>query len=64
VRNGDSHRDLEIDTVEKEIKRCTWKQEDRLHQRTNVDALQLLDNSDIVTRLKRVKTLGASVKRH
>jgi hypothetical protein len=32
-----------------------WKHEDRLHQHTNVEALQFLDNSDIVRRLKRVK---------
>jgi hypothetical protein len=28
---------------------------DRLHQHTSVEAVQLLDNSDIVRRLKRVK---------
>jgi ribosome-associated translation inhibitor RaiA len=55
VRNSDLHRDLAIDTVDKEIKRFARKHEDRLHQHTNVEALQLLDNSDIVRRLKRVK---------
>jgi hypothetical protein len=41
--------------VDKEIKRYARKHEDRLHQHTNVEALQLLDNSEIVRRLKRVK---------
>jgi hypothetical protein len=55
VRNSDLHRDLETDTVDKEIKSHTRKHEDRLHQHANVEALQLLDNSGIVRRLKRVK---------
>jgi hypothetical protein len=54
VRNSDLHRDLEVDTVDKEIKMFARKHEDRLHRHTNVEALQLLDNSDIVRRLKRV----------
>jgi hypothetical protein len=48
VSNSDPHRDLEIATVDKEIKRHARKHEDRLHQHTNVEALQLLDSSDIV----------------
>jgi hypothetical protein len=55
VRNSDIHRDLEIDTVDKEIKNFERKHEDRLHQHTNVEALQILEKSDIVRRLKRVK---------
>jgi cephalosporin-C deacetylase-like acetyl esterase len=57
VRNSDLHRDLEIDTVDvyKEVKRFAREHEDRLHQHTSVEALQLLDNSDIVKRLNRVK---------
>jgi cephalosporin-C deacetylase-like acetyl esterase len=55
MRNRDLHRDLEIDTVDKEIKRYARKHDDRLHQHTNFEALQFLDNSDIVRRLKRVK---------
>jgi hypothetical protein len=47
--------DLEIDTVDKEIQRFARKHEDRLHQHINVEALQLLDNGDIVRRLTRVK---------
>jgi hypothetical protein len=55
MRNSNLHGDLEIDTVDKEMKRFAWKHEDQLHQHTNVEALQLLDSSDIVRRLKRVK---------
>jgi hypothetical protein len=44
-----------VDTVDKEIKRFAWKHEDRLRHHTNVEALQLLDNSDVVRRLKKVK---------
>jgi hypothetical protein len=55
VRNSDLHRGLEIDTADKDIKRYTGKHEDRLHQHNNVEALQILDNSDIVRRLKTVK---------
>jgi hypothetical protein len=55
VKNSDLHRDMEIDTVDKEIKRFARKHEDRLHQHPSVEALQLLDNSDIVRGLKRVK---------
>jgi hypothetical protein len=46
VRNSGLHRDLEIDTVDQERKRFARKHEDRLHQHTNVEALQLLDNTE------------------
>jgi hypothetical protein len=53
-KNSDLHRDLEIDTADKEIKRFARKHEDRLHQHTNVEALQHLDSSDVVRGLKGV----------
>jgi hypothetical protein len=53
VRNSDLHRDLEIDTADKE-KDSRGINEDRLHQHTSVKALQFLDNSDTVRSLKRV----------
>jgi hypothetical protein len=55
VKNSDLHTDLDTDTVDKEIKRFARKHEVRLHQHTSVEALQLLDSSDTVRRLKRVK---------
>jgi hypothetical protein len=41
--------------VTAEIKRTAKKHEDRLHQHTNVEAIQLLDNIRAVRRLKRLK---------
>jgi hypothetical protein len=41
--------------VTAEIKRTAKKHEDRLHQHSNVEAIQLLDNSRAVRRLKRLK---------
>jgi hypothetical protein len=38
-----------------EIKRTAKKHEDRLHQHTNVEAIQLLGNNRAVRRLKRLK---------
>ena len=55
VRNSDLHRDLKVDVVVNEIKRFAQKHEGRLHQHENVEALQLLDNSDVVRRLQRKK---------
>jgi hypothetical protein len=55
ARNNDIHRDLGIRMVSAEIKRIAKKHEDRLHQHTNVEAIQLLDNESTVRRLKRVK---------
>jgi hypothetical protein len=41
--------------VTAEIKRTAKKHEDRFHQHTNMEAIQLLDNSRAVRRLKRMK---------
>ena len=55
VRNGDIQRDLRMDTVDSVVKKFARSHEDRLHQHVNPEALQLLDNSQIVRRLKRTK---------
>ena len=55
VRNSDIHRDLKMDTVDNEIKKFARRHEDRLHQHVNPEAIQLLDNSQLVRRLKRTK---------
>jgi len=39
------------------IRRFARKHEARLQQHVNVEAIQLLDNSTLVRRLKRTKTL-------
>jgi hypothetical protein len=54
ARNSDIHRDLGFRMVTAEIKRTAKKHEDRLHQLTNVEAIQLRDNSRAVRRLKRL----------
>jgi hypothetical protein len=41
--------------VTAEIKRTAKKHEDRIHQHSNVGAIQLLDNERTVGRLKRLK---------
>jgi hypothetical protein len=55
ARNSDIHRDLGIKMVTAEIKRTAKKHEHRLHQHTNVEAIQLLDNNRTVRQLKRLK---------
>ena len=54
-RNSDIHRDLNIDTVANAIKKIAKNHEERLHQHVNVEALQLLDTTELVRRLKRTK---------
>jgi hypothetical protein len=55
ARNSDIHRDHGVRMVTAAIKRTAKKHEDQLHQHTNVEAIQLLDNSRAVRRLKRLK---------
>jgi hypothetical protein len=57
IRNNDLHRDLLVDFVSSEIHRFAQKHEERLHHHANIEAIQLLDNVDIVRRLQRKKTL-------
>jgi hypothetical protein len=55
VRNADLHRDLKMEMVTAEIKRYARKHEERLHHHDNVEAIQLLDNSEMLRRLNRTK---------
>jgi hypothetical protein len=55
IRNTDLHRDLNMEMVTAAIRRFARKHEARLHQHVNVEAIQLLDNSALVRRLKRTK---------
>ena len=55
VRNADLHRDLKMEMVTAEIKRFARKHEDSLHHQNNVEAIQLLDNTELLRRLKRTK---------
>jgi hypothetical protein len=53
IRNNDLHRDLLVDFVTSEIQRFAQKYEERLHHHENIEAIQLLDITDIVRRLQR-----------
>ena len=55
VRNADLHRDLKMEMVTAETRRFDRKHEVRLVHHDNVEAIQLLDNSVILRRLKRIK---------
>jgi hypothetical protein len=51
----DLHKDLDVETVNSVIKKYVHRHEQRLHRHTNVEALQRLDNGDLVRRLLRIK---------
>lgn len=48
IRNSDLLRDLEMETVDNTIKKFAKSHEDQLHQHVNPEAIQLLDNSQLV----------------
>ena len=56
IRNGDLHRDLQMERVTNEIGKFAKKHEERLLHHVKVEATQLLDNSELVRRVKK-KTL-------
>jgi len=56
IRNADLHRDLQMEMVTNAIGKFAKKHEDRLLHHDNVEAIQLLDNTELVRRLKRKKT--------
>lgn len=55
VTNREIHKDLEIQLIDDAIRECAIKHEKRLLTHTNVEAIQLLDSTDEVRRLKRIK---------
>ena len=57
-RNADLHSDLKMEMVTAEIKRFATKYEERLHRHNNVEAIQLLNNSALVRRLKKLSPLS------
>ena len=56
IRNADLHRDLQMEMVTNEIEKFAKEHEEGLHH-VNVEAIHLLDNSELVRRLKRKKTV-------
>lgn len=55
IRNNDLHRDLGVESVVDEIRKNARRHESRLQQHTNTEIVQILDNTNIVRRLKRTK---------
>jgi hypothetical protein len=55
VRNADLYRDLRIEMLTAEVRRFARKHEERLLHHDNVEAIQLLDNSELIRRLRRTK---------
>jgi hypothetical protein len=55
IRNADLDRDLHVEMVKKEIAKFAKKPEERVLHHINVEAIQLLDNIELVRRLKRKK---------
>jgi hypothetical protein len=52
VRKADLHTDLKMEMVTAEIRRFARKHEESLLHHDNVEAIQLLDNSELLGRLK------------
>jgi hypothetical protein len=52
IRNAELHRDLQIEMVTNEIGKFAKKHEEKLLHHVKVEAIQLLDNSELVRRLK------------
>ena len=61
IRNADLRRDLQMEMVTNEIDKFAKKREERVLHHVNVEAIQLLDNSELVRRLKKKKTFWAGV---
>jgi hypothetical protein len=55
MKNADFRRDLEMEMVRNEIGKFAKKHEERLLHHVSVEAIQLLDNSELVRRLRRKK---------
>jgi hypothetical protein len=53
TRNVDLHRDLQMEMVTSETGEFAKKHEERLLHHVNVEAIQLLVNSELVRRLKK-----------
>ena len=58
VRNADVHRDLQMEMVTSEIGKFAKNHEERPLHYVNVEAIQLLDSSELVRRLKRKTPLS------
>jgi hypothetical protein len=55
-RNNHLHRDLKIPMIRHEIQRFTERHKRSLHNHVNTEVLQLLYNTNLNRRLKRIKS--------
>lgn len=62
-RNDALHRDLKIDMIESEIRKFATRHEDRLSNHSNPTAIELLDNTGDVRRLKRFRPSDLPIRR-
>jgi hypothetical protein len=53
ITNADLHRDRQMEMVKNEIGNFAKKHEERLLHHVNVEAIRLLDSSELVRRLKK-----------
>jgi len=53
IRDADLHRDLQMEKVTNEIGKFAKKHEERFLHHVNFEAIQLLDNSELMRRLKK-----------
>ena len=58
IRNADLHRDLQMEMVTNEMGKFAKKHEERLLHHDNFEAIQLLDNSELLRKIKRQKLLS------
>ena len=54
IRNADLHRDLQMEMVTNVTGKFAKKHKERILHHVNVEAIQLLDNSELVRRLKQI----------
>lgn len=57
VSNAQLHKDLQIETVDTVARKISTKYLQRLHKHPNIEAIQLLDSTEITRRLSRTKPL-------
>jgi hypothetical protein len=53
IRSADLHRDLQMEMATNEIGKFSKKHEEKLLYHFDVEAIQLLDNSELVRRFKK-----------
>jgi hypothetical protein len=63
IRNSEIHRDLQMNMVTNEIRNFSKKHKDRLLYYVKFEAIQLLENSELVQRLKKTFLVGVVISK-